>query len=566
MGIISTSNSQPDDVSEIERVLVDGETVSGAVDYKGRPAIRSASGYWRSASFIIGVEVTERLCYYGIQSNLINYLTERLHQSTATAAKNVNVWVGTASLLPLFGAFFADSYLGRYRTIILASFLYILGLGLLALSASGMLPSTHEFQTIIFFISLYLVALGQAGHKPCTQAFGADQFDENHPKESQERSSFFNWWYFTLCAFCSLTLWVLNYIQDNLSWVLGFGIPCLLMIFGLIIFLLGTKTYRFTINGDENEKKKKKNPFLRIARVFLAAIRNWKRSSPSDIAIKEKTCGTLPHQSSEQFKFLNKALFVTNDSKQNEANCNLIEVEEAKAVLRLLPIWATSLVYGLASAQVPTFFTKQGLTMDRNILLGFQIPPASLQFIIPCAIILFTPFYDFIFVPLARSITNKPFGITMLQRIGIGMFISIITLAIAALIEMRRLKEAKEALLMSVWWLIPQYFLFGIADVFTIVGLQEFFYDQVPNELRSMGVAMYLSVLGVGSLLSSFMIGVIEEVSGKDGGKSWFDDDINEAHIDYFYWLLSGLSLMAFVVYICFAKSYIYGKKGITLE
>ncbi|KAM3685142.1 hypothetical protein ACB098_11G098800 [Castanea mollissima] len=548
----------------VETPLLLDTVANAVVDYKGRRVIRSHSGGWRSACFIIGVEVAERFAYYGISCNLIMYLTEQLGQSTATAAENVNTWSGTASLLPLLGAFVADSYLGRYRTIIIASCIYILGLGLLTLSA--MLPfittsnymgknkvilASSELQVNLFFISLYLVAVGQGGHKPCVQAFGADQFDGEDPVECQAKSSFFNWWYFGLCASTSVAMLILTYVQEDLSWGLGFGIPCVAMVIALGVFLLGTRTYRYSV-------REVKSPFVRIGQVFVTAIKN-RRAKPSEIAIEEEACRTLPQHNSEQFKFLNKAL-------QGEV-CTVSDVEEAKAVLRLVPIWATSLGYAIVFAQTSTFFTKQGATLDRTIFPGFEIPAASLQFFIGLAIVFFIPVYDRIFVPIARGITTKPFGITMLQRIGTGMLLSIICMVVAALVEIKRLKTAKEyglvdmpevTIPMSVWWLLPQYVLSGIADVFTIVGLQEFFYDQVPSELRSVGLALYLSILGVGSFLSSFLVSVIEVVTGGDGKDSWFTDNLNRAHLDYFYWLLAGISAVAFTAYLYFAKSYIY--------
>ncbi|XP_030951524.1 protein NRT1/ PTR FAMILY 5.10-like [Quercus lobata] len=557
------------------------DTVDGVVDHKGRPVLRSNTGGWRSAYFIIGVEVAERFAYYGISSNLITYLTGPLGQSTATAAENVNMWSGTATLLPLLGALVADSFLGRYRTIVIASLIYILGLGLLTLSAmlpslrstydyidtdNIMLHSTRQLQVILFFFSLYLVAVGQGGHKPCVRAFGADQFDGLDPEECKAKSSFFNWWYFGVCGGGAVTILVLCYIQENLSWGLGFGIPCILMVVALGVFLLGTRTYRYSVKGDE------KSPFLRIGQVFVAAVKNW-RTAPLEITIEEKAHATLPHHSSEQFKFLNKALLSPDDLNEEGKVCAVSEVEEAKAVLRLVPIWVTSLGYAVVYAQISTFFTKQGATMDRTIFSGFEIPAASLQSFVGLSIILVIPIYDCIFVPIARAFTRKPSGITMLQRIGTGMLFSALCMIVAALVEMKRLKTAEEYKLvdmpgvtipMSVWWLLPQYILSGIADVFTMVGLQEFFYDQVPIELRSVGLALYLSIFGVGSFISSFLVSVIEEVTGRDGKDSWFADNLNRAHLDYFYWLLAGLSAVILAAYVYFAKSYIYNRQRTT--
>lgn len=155
--------------------------------------------------------------------------------------------------------------------------------------------SPSEFQVIFFFFALYLIAIAQGGHKPCVQAFGAGQFDGQDTEECKAKSSFFNWWYFGMCGAITVTLVILTYIEDNLSWVLGFSIPCLGMGFALILFLLGTVTYRFRVKSDEI------SPFVRIGRVYVKAAKNW-RSTCSAIFMEEESQDFLPYQVSCQFK------------------------------------------------------------------------------------------------------------------------------------------------------------------------------------------------------------------------------------------------------------------------
>ncbi|KAK4490034.1 hypothetical protein RD792_000688 [Penstemon davidsonii] len=479
--------------------LLDDLLLRAYVDYKCRPSARPKSGCWKSASFIIGIEFAERFAYYGISSNLLSYLTNQLGQSTAVAAANVNRWSGMAWLLPLLGAFVADSFLGRYWTIIVASLLYILGLGFLSLSAalhsvvSSARKSTTcppQFEVIFFFFSLYIVALAQGGNKPCAQAFGADQFDDEHHIESKAKSSFFNWWNFLLTA----------------------------------SLLLGTTTYRFPIKRDGRI-----NPFLRISRVFVKAARNWK-ATPIAISIQvDGEDQTILPREGSQFKFLDKALLA---SDEEEGKICRTDVEVAKAILRLIPIWCTCLGFTIVYSQLSTLFLKQASTMDR--------------------------------------ITTKPLGISMLQRIGTGLVLSLVTMIIAALVERERLAVAKEYGLidmpkatvpMSVWWMAPQYIVFGIAEVFTLVGLQEFFYDQVPCELGSIGLALYLSIFGIGNFISSFLVSFIEKSTRGHGQEGWFSDNLNRAHLDYFYLVLAGISLFSTAAYVYFAKNYVYSRR-----
>ncbi|KAL0928777.1 hypothetical protein M5K25_000699 [Dendrobium thyrsiflorum] len=536
----------------------------GVVDYRGQPIPRSSSGGWASAFFIIGVEIAERMAYYGISFNLISYLTGPLNFPTASAATSANIWSGVSMLLPLLGAFVADSFLGRYRTIVLASVLYILGLGLVTLTVVLSRPCSEDLkltlnstscsppvlQVVLFFLSIYLVAFAQGGHKPCLQAFGADQFDEKDNQERIARSSFFNWWFLGMNSGMVASFIALSYIQNNIGWSFGFGIPCAVMGIALLVFLLGSRTYRcYPLEVT--------SPFIRIGKGLADMVMSRQSSadrlaSEIEANVREQRYG---HESDQDTMLVNGGNLLGDE-----------RIKEAKWMLRLFPIWATCLSYAITFSQESTLFNKQGDTMDRRIGQSFQIPSATLQSIISITVVAFIPIYDRVLVPIGRNLSGTSSGITKLKRIGIGLFFSVISMVIAALVEKKRIKTARKYGLidqpnakvpMSILWLLPQYILFGIMSVFAMVGMQEFFYDQVPDALRSLGLALYLGILGTGNLISGLLISVIDEITKREG-ESWFSDNLNRSHLDYFYWLLAGLGAITLVLFVCFAQSYVY--------
>ncbi|KAK9022210.1 hypothetical protein V6N11_002492 [Hibiscus sabdariffa] len=229
-------------------------TKDGTVDYKGNPADKKKTGTWRACPFIIGNECCERLAYYGMSTNLVLYFKHRLNQHSAVAATNNQNWGGTCYITPLIGAFLADSYLGRYWTIACFSIIYIIGMTLLALSASvpGIRPrcsaedncNPTETQSAMAFLALYLIALGTGGIKPCVSSYGADQFDDTDEKEKKHKSSFFNWFYLSINIGALIAASVLVWVQDNVSWGWGFGIPAIAMAIAVCFFFSGTRLYR----------------------------------------------------------------------------------------------------------------------------------------------------------------------------------------------------------------------------------------------------------------------------------------------------------------------------------
>ncbi|KHN45891.1 Peptide transporter PTR5 [Glycine soja] len=288
----------------------------------------------------------------------------------------------------------------------------------------------------------------------------------------QMKFSFLNWFFFAINMGAILGITPLVYIQDAAGFGWGFGIHAAAAICSIVILLAGLRYYRF--------KMPMGSPFTRFLQVMVASTMNHLNrvhlENDQTRLYEVETTRKLPH--TPQYRFFDTAAVMTNRWRI----CTVTQVEEFKSFIRVLPVWASTIALSVSYAQLSTFFLSQANIMDRTLGTHFKIPAGSVPVFSAITLIL-VPIYEKFIVPSLRNIIGHHRGVTSLQRMGVGLFVLIFAMASAALVERKR--RDHKSLKMSVFWLLPQFFLMGAAEVFTYVGQLEFFYDEATDGTRS---------------------------------------------------------------------------------
>ncbi|OMO68682.1 Proton-dependent oligopeptide transporter family [Corchorus olitorius] len=229
----------------------------------------------------------------------------------------------------------------------------------------------------------------------------------------------------------------------------------------------------------------------------------------------------------------------------------------------------------VALGQQHTYAVFQAIQADRR--LGnrkFEIPAASYAVIQMLSLTLFIPIYDRVIVPFLRRARGNEGGITILQRVGIGMFLSIITMLVSGIVEQRRRTIAltkptlgvvptKGAISsMSALWLIPQLALAGLTEAFANVGLTEIYYKQFPENMRSVAGSLFHCGQAGSSYLSSLLILIVHRTTQG----AWLTEDLNKGRVDYFYYMIAGLGVLNLGYFLLCSSWYKYKANHDTLE
>ncbi|KAK9272359.1 hypothetical protein L1049_002730 [Liquidambar formosana] len=520
---------------------------------------------------------------------------QRLQHEKRNSCTLLNIFGGASNTATLFGAFLSDTYWGRYKTLAFASIASLMGMTVLTLSAAiselhpphcktkdiGACIEPTAWQWAFLLCGFGFLVLGAGGIRTCNLAFGADQFNPETESGKRGINSFFNWYYFTFTFAVMVSVTIIVYVQSDVSWAIGLGIPACLMVFSCILFFVGSSIYV--------KVKPQGSPLTSAAQVVVASIKKRRLELPDNPSLslfnyipKNSINSKLPY--TDQFRFLDKSAIITSEDQINSSGspanpwrlCSMQQIEEVKCIIRILPIWASGIIFFVPINQLQTYAVFQVLQCDRRLgNSNFKVPAASYTIFTMLSLTIWIPIYDQIIVPFLRKLTGKDGGFTLLQRMGIGIVLSILTMIVSGFVEERRKNFAltrptlgiapKGGTIssMSGFWLIPQLTLAGMCEAFGIIGQIEFFYKQFPENMRGIAASFFYCGQAVSSYLSGFLVSIVHHItSGQARTGDWLSEDLNKGKLDYFYYMIAGLGVVNFGYFLVCARWYRYKGDG----
>lgn len=355
--------------------------------------------YPKAVAYIISNEFCERFNYYGMRAILVLYLTHKLGYNEETSTVLFHIFTMLVYIFPLLGALIADGWLGKYKTILYLSVVYSLGALIVAI---GAVPMNWMPVKIVTIVGLLFIAVGTGGIKPCVSAFGGDQFQL--PEQSLELAKFFSLFYFAINAGSMISTTVTPILRADVHcfgeedcYSLAFGVPAVLMVISMVIFMAGRRRYRVQPPSG--------NMIFGVSQCITSACKGWRQNR------KEKP---MKH-------FLDYAIPVVGQQM----------VDETKCLAKILLLYVPFPIFWALSDQQGSRWTFQATHMNGNIW-GYEIKPDQMQVINPLLILAFIPLFDYVIYPLiARIGIRRP-----LQKLTIGLLLAAVGFFLSAVVEM----------------------------------------------------------------------------------------------------------------------------------
>ncbi|XP_055307185.1 peptide transporter family 1-like [Sitodiplosis mosellana] len=455
---------------------LDKQTINGTNDSETvtKPVANLDNGglqklpYPKRIFLIVGNEVCERFNFYGMRAILAFYLNYKMGYTETDATMLFHAFTMMVYFACFFGGIVSDVWLGKFHTILYLSFFYSIGSVILSLSAIPVIDFISP--KIAVFIGLVLIAIGSGGIKPCVSAFGADQF--KLPEQAAQIATYFSVFYFSMSVGTLTSTTITPILRadvhcfgENDCYSLAFGVPAILMIISIVLFLIGKSSYTYVETSSENM-------IIKIFKCISHAI-----------ATKRREGKLSPRENLLDYSTEKYGAQLVND---------------IRAVTNILLLYLPLPIFWTVYNQKGSRWIFQGAKMNGDI--GFYvIKPDQMLMVNPLLVLTLVPVFETVIYPMLNKIgIRRP-----LQKMTIGGILLAISFFLSAIIEFSIESSSEKSI--SILWQIPQFVILTIGEIlFAVTGLS-FSYEEASANMKSVVVAYWHLLVAFGEICFIFV-------------------------------------------------------------
>uniref|UniRef100_H2Y3X5 Major facilitator superfamily (MFS) profile domain-containing protein n=1 Tax=Ciona savignyi TaxID=51511 RepID=H2Y3X5_CIOSA len=432
--------------------------------------------YPKQVFFIIGNEFCERFSFYGMRTVLILYARNFLSFDDDTSTSIFHAFTMLAYFFPLVGGILADSYWGKYKTIAYLSIVYVIGHVMKTIAAIPFIPgnTTH---IVLSMIGLLLIAMGTGGIKPCVSSFGGDQFKLH---QTVYLSQFFSMFYFAINSGALISKFITPMFRADLDcypghvgpkydecYAVAFGVPGFLMLLAVGFFFAGTKYY--------NRVPLQSNVFWKLCKCVYSALRNkWKRRGQKG----------EEHWWEHWVDYADALV-----SRSGSIRWIAWMLWGVRVVFKWEFNWKKSEAQG-------SRWTLQALQLD-GTWGSFYMKPDQMDVVNPLLIISLIPLFEVTLYPLLR---HYKINFSPIRKMTVGLLLAGLSFVFAAALQFAIDVSDMNPNNINIAWMLPQYFVITVGEVFLSITGLEFSYTQAPPSMKSV-MTRWLLTVSMGSVI-----------------------------------------------------------------
>ncbi|CAF1445246.1 unnamed protein product [Adineta steineri] len=463
-----------------------------------------------TAWLIIIGEFCEGFTFYGTLAMLQNYIQFPVPDSENKQPGALNLGQRTATLMtalyflfchltPIVAAIIADQFWGKYKTLVVASFIYLSGLIVLTLTS---IPMSINAGVALPGLILAMILLGIAA--------GAVKSTVSPTIES-----LYNWLYWAINWGALISMATTTTIERYHSFWLAYLIALIIFPGFILVLLIGRCRYfRVPPTGSQ---------LVRAFRVTIIAIRNrWKMGKQSNNkSILDYAKRVVPSDENLRITIQSENQFI----------------DDLKQVIHACRVFAFFPFYWVCYNQVIGNLISQAAQMNVG-----PIPNDILQLFNPLSILVFIPIFDKIIYPILRRCNIK---FNSVPRITCGFFVVALAMAWTAIVqhliysrgpnfnyETKPCSTCQTFNNLTVAWQIPSYLLVAISEILAVISGLEYAFTNAPSTMKSIVVSLFHFATAIGCILNLALVPVSVDPS--------------------LLWMYTSLSIVTFVIGIIF--------------